>query len=48
MLPRIEQESWLFDFDIQQKRLSTKNRFKMWFEKLTGRRIGEYRNYQLI
>jgi len=48
MLPRIERVNWMFDFDINEKKLAFKYRFKMWFEKLTGKRIGEYRNYKLL
>ena len=47
MTERIERMSWIFDFDVKQKKLSLKNKFKMLFERLTGRRIGEYRNYEL-
>jgi hypothetical protein len=39
---------WLFDFDIQEKKLSLKHRLKLWFEKLTGKRLGEYRNYRIV
>ncbi len=48
MAQRIAQMNWIFDFDIRQKNLSFKNKFKLFFERLTGRRIGEYRNYKLI
>lgn len=43
--PRIEKMNWAFDFDIQQKKYSFKNRLLMKFEQLTGWRIGEYKNY---
>jgi glycosyltransferase involved in cell wall biosynthesis len=48
MQARIERVNWLFDFDIKVKKLSFKNRVKMAIEKLTGWRIGEYRNYRLL
>ena len=48
MQARIHRMNWLFDFDIREKRLSFKNRLKMWVEKYTGYRIGEYRNYKLL
>ncbi|WP_128544687.1 glycosyltransferase family 2 protein [Larkinella soli] len=48
MQPRIGRMDWQFDFDIRQKRLSPKNRVLKVIENLTGRRIGEYRNYRLI
>ncbi len=48
MRERIAQKNWKFDFDPSKKKLSIKSRFKMGLEKLTGWRIGEYRNYKLI
>jgi glycosyltransferase involved in cell wall biosynthesis len=48
MQNRIERVNWLFNFDIKVKKLSFKNRVKMAIEKLTGWRIGEYRNYVLL
>jgi glycosyltransferase involved in cell wall biosynthesis len=47
MQERIERVNWLFDFNIEVKRLSFKNRVRMAIEKLTGWRIGEYRNYRI-
>lgn len=46
--PRIKSMNWSFDFDIQQKNYSLKNRVLMKFEKLTGWRIGEYKNFKRI
>lgn len=46
--PRIERMNWAFDFDIQQKKYSFKNKLLMKIEKLTGWRIGEYKNYKII
>jgi hypothetical protein len=46
--PRIKSMNWAFDFDIQQKNYSLKNRVLMKFEKLTGWRIGEYKNFKRI
>jgi glycosyltransferase involved in cell wall biosynthesis len=48
MQSRIERVNWLFNFDIKVKKLSFKNRVKMAIEKLTGWRIGEYRNYRIV
>jgi hypothetical protein len=48
MQARIERVNWMFDFDIKIKKLSFKNRLRMAIEKLTGWRIGEYRNYELL
>lgn len=48
MQERIARVNWLFDFDIREKKMSLKTQFRNWIEKLTGWRIGEYRNYRLI
>jgi glycosyltransferase involved in cell wall biosynthesis len=48
MHARIERVNWQFDFDIREKKLSLKNRFRAWVEKLTGWRIGEYKNFKVI
>ena len=46
MQDRLKSVNWMFDFDIKVKKLSFKNQVKMTIEKLTGWRIGEYRNYK--
>ena len=48
MIPLIEQKNWKFDHDLSQNKQSFKDKLKMFFEKITGRRIGEYRNYKLL
>ncbi|MEY4540633.1 MAG: hypothetical protein RLZZ306_2390 [Bacteroidota bacterium] len=48
MQARIKRVNWQFDFDIREKKLSLKNRFRAWVEKLTGWRIGEYKNFELL
>ena len=48
MQTRIARVNWQFDFDIREKKLSLKNRFRAWIEKLTGWRIGEYKNFKLL
>lgn len=48
MQKRIESANWKFDFDPTRKKLSLKSRFKMLFEKYTGWRPGEYKNYKII
>jgi hypothetical protein len=40
--------NWAFDFNIQQKKYSLKNRILMKIEELTAWRIGEYKNYKII
>ncbi len=48
MQARLERVNWQFDFDIREKKLSFKNRVRAFVEKLTGWRIGEYRNYRVV
>lgn len=48
MRARIERVNWQFDFDIREKKSSLKNRLRTWIERLTGWRIGEYKNYRLL
>lgn len=48
MKNRIEQSNWKFDFDLSYKKYSMKDKIKLFFENLTGYRIGEYKNYKII
>lgn len=48
MQKRIAAKNWKFDLDPTVKKLSLKSQFKMAVEKVTGWRIGEYKNYKLI
>jgi hypothetical protein len=48
MLERINKKNWKFDFDISRSDFSTKEKFKRIIEKLTGRRVMEYRNYKIV
>ncbi len=48
MEDRISSKNWKFDYDISYKKYSLKEYFKLYFEKLTGYRIGEYKNYKII
>ena len=48
MQPRIHAINWQFDHDISKNNLRTKDRFKRVVEKLTGWRIGEFRNYKIV
>ncbi len=47
MKNRIEQSNWKFDFDLSYKKYSMKDKIKLFFENLTGYRIGEYKNYKI-
>jgi hypothetical protein len=48
MQERIRKQNWEFDHDISRKNFSFKKRLLYWFEKKTGIRIGEYKNYDLV
>ncbi len=48
MIPLIEQKNWEFTHDLSHNTYSIKEKFKRFVEKITGRRIGEYRNYKLV
>lgn len=47
ILERIAKQNWDFKFDASKINLSTKNKFLLSIEKLTGWRPGEYKNYKL-
>lgn len=44
---RIEEKNWVFDYDISYTKLSIKEKIKKISRKLTGREIGEYKNYKI-
>ncbi len=48
MLERIQKKNWHFDYDLSYNKFTAKEKFKRTVEKLTGHRIGEYRNYRLV
>lgn len=48
MLRRIQSMNWSFSRDLSLNSFTLKDRFKRWIEKLTGYRIGEYRNYKIV
>lgn len=48
MKERIEKVNWKFDFDPTKKNFGMKVKFLNKIEKLTGWRIGEYKNYTII
>lgn len=48
MLDRIKRLNWAFDFDLSYSNYSLKNKIKIFIEKLTGWKIGEYKNYKLV
>ena len=48
MTERISQKNWTLNFDINQKKMDAKTRFLYWIEKVSGWRIGEYRNFKIV
>ncbi|MBD2751316.1 glycosyltransferase family protein [Spirosoma validum] len=48
MQARVDRLNWPFTFDTSQKQYSPRVRFLTFIEKLTGWRIGEYKNYKKI
>lgn len=48
MHKRIAEQNWTFDFDPSKKKLSIKNRVLLRIEKITGWRVGEFRNYTIV
>jgi glycosyltransferase involved in cell wall biosynthesis len=48
MEARIREQNWTYDHDMTRNRYRLKDLLKEWVEKLTGYRIGEYRNYKLV
>ncbi len=47
MKARIAEQNWKFEHDISRKKMGFKKRLLYTIEKLTGYRIGEYKNYSL-
>lgn len=47
MQARVDRLNWPFSFDTRRKNYTPRVRFLAYIEKLTGWRIGEYRNYKL-
>jgi hypothetical protein len=48
MKERISRINWHFDYDLSRKRYPLKDKIKIFLEKITGQRIGEYKNYRII
>ncbi len=45
---RISQQNWQFQHNITRKNFSIKGRLLHWIEKLTGKRLFDYKNYKII
>ncbi|MEI8110349.1 MAG: glycosyltransferase family 2 protein [Chitinophagia bacterium] len=48
MLDRIQRKNWQVELDISQKKFSFKNRVLYYFEKLTGIRPFDFKNYRIV
>lgn len=48
MQQRIDRKNWQIELDISQKKFSLKEKFLFWFEKKTGKRLFDFKNYRLI
>jgi len=48
MRERIAKKNWNFEFDLSRKKFSVKDRFLYWFEKLTGIRPFDFKNYKIL
>lgn len=48
MQPRIKAMNWHFAFDPTRKKMSVRKRVLPFVERLTGVRLGEFRNYRLV
>jgi len=48
MKERIGSMDWNFEFDLKKKHFNLRYGFLYWFEKLTGKRLFEYKNYDII
>jgi len=48
MMPRIERLSWKVNIDVNKKNMSLRYRVLYFFEKMTGIRPFEFRNYRII
>ena len=48
MQARVARQNWHFDHDLSRNKYSFKERLKRWIEAITGWRVGEYQNYELV
>jgi hypothetical protein len=48
MLPRIARLNWQVDIDVKKKNMNLRYRMLYWFEKMTGIRPFEFRNYKIL
>jgi len=48
MKQRISEKNWAFEHDISRKNFTLKGRILHWIESVTGKRLFDYRNYNII
>ena len=48
MQQRISKKNWTFEHDISRKKFTIKGRILHWIEHVTGKRLFDYRNYNII
>ena len=48
MQKRISEKNWAVDLDISKKKLSFKEKILYWIEKITGKRLFDFKNYKII
>ncbi|HUQ67761.1 MAG TPA: hypothetical protein VM101_16480 [Flavitalea sp.] len=48
MKQRISEKNWAFEHDISCKKFTLKGRILHWIENVTGKRLFDYRNYNII
>lgn len=48
MQKRIADQNWQIDLDISKKKFSPSDRLLYWIEKKTGKRLFDFRNYEII
>lgn len=48
MRKRIEEKNWNINLDISKKKFTTKEKLLYWYEKKTGKRLFDFRNYKII
>ena len=48
MHERIKNKNWQIELDISRKKFSLKEKLLFWFEKKTGKRLFDFKNYRII
>lgn len=48
MQRRIQEQNWTVELDLSKKKFSAKDRLLYWFEKKTGIRLFDFKNYRII